>query len=350
MRKIIRVILVLILISAILKELKSDIPQKIYYDGFLVKKGIPVSSYTAFEFRITNQDGTEEYWSSGSTTIYVSNGMFRYPLGVPPGDTPYKFSEIDWESGSKYLEITVDGVTLLPRMEMLSEAYALNADKLDGRDYDAFVSTQGDTMSGDLDLGNNNIINLANPINPQDVATKNYVDGKVSDVAYSSSTWDGVTDVAPSKNAVCDYVENNVNKIIMPLFQNGVNGFVATWERWLVLSSDNDAGVRFTFIIPETRNDWKLTFVSQTSATGGSQTNSGLLYVGKNGDGDSFSYNNIFNALNFDLVHSGDNIVTYTSSGTFSAEKGQYLYVAWNKDSDDGSGNLWLCGIYLTHD
>jgi len=72
--------------------------------------------------------------------------MFRYPLGEPPGDTPYKFSEIDWESGSKYLEITVDGVTLMPRMEMLSEAYAINADKLDGRDYDAFVSTRSENQ------------------------------------------------------------------------------------------------------------------------------------------------------------------------------------------------------------
>ena len=146
------VIMVLMLVVVVIMELRSFAPQKIYYDGFLAKKGIPVSSYTAFEFRITNQDGTEEYWSSGSTTIYVSNGMFRYPLGVPPGDTPYKFSEIDWESGSKYLEITVDGVTLAPRMEMLSEAYAINADKIDGRDYEAFVSTEGDTMNGGLDI------------------------------------------------------------------------------------------------------------------------------------------------------------------------------------------------------
>ena len=87
--------------------------------------------------------------------------MFRYPLGEPAkGTEGDSFDKIDWESGSKYLEITVDGVTLLPRMEMLSEAYAINADKLDGRDYDAFVSTQGDTMSGDLDMGNNAIKNI----------------------------------------------------------------------------------------------------------------------------------------------------------------------------------------------
>lgn len=37
-------------------------------------------------------------------------------------------------------------------------------------------------------------------------ATKTYADGKVSDTAYGSS-WNGVTDIAPSKNAVYDEIE-----------------------------------------------------------------------------------------------------------------------------------------------
>ncbi|MCK5510993.1 hypothetical protein KAI65_05660 [Candidatus Parcubacteria bacterium] len=57
-------------------------------------------------------------------------------------------------------------------------------DSLDATDWnnldDDFVAKSGDTMQGNLNMGGNNIINLADPINDSDVASKAYVDSQVN--------------------------------------------------------------------------------------------------------------------------------------------------------------------------
>jgi len=130
-------------------------PQYIRYQGRLKQNGSFVTGERFFEFKITNSDGSSVYWTSGSTKIYVSNGLFRHTLGATTGG----ISGVDWENVVPYLEVNV-GVTtpdtvLLPRERIVASAYALNADKLDGKDYEAFVSTSGDTMGGSLILKSN---------------------------------------------------------------------------------------------------------------------------------------------------------------------------------------------------
>lgn len=44
-------------------------------------------------------------------------------------------------------------------------------------------------------------------------AVKSYVDAKVSDAAYDATSWDGVTGIAPSKNAIRDKVETLAPKV-----------------------------------------------------------------------------------------------------------------------------------------
>lgn len=46
--------------------------------------------------------------------------------------------------------------------------------------------------------------------NSTKVGTTAYVDAKVSDTAYNESSWNGVTGIAPSKNAVRDYLESKI--------------------------------------------------------------------------------------------------------------------------------------------
>jgi len=43
-------------------------------------------------------------------------------------------------------------------------------------DLNTLVSKTGDDMTGELDMSSNKIINVSDPINLQDVATKNYID------------------------------------------------------------------------------------------------------------------------------------------------------------------------------
>ena len=42
----------------------------------------------------------------------------------------------------------------------------------------SFVDETGDILKGDIDMSNHKIMNIANPINAQDVANKQYVDAQ----------------------------------------------------------------------------------------------------------------------------------------------------------------------------
>lgn len=55
--------------------------------------------------------------------------------------------------------------------DLLDAQVKTNADAIGTK-----VSKSGDTMTGNLDLGNNRIINLPSPVDPSDAATKEYVD------------------------------------------------------------------------------------------------------------------------------------------------------------------------------
>ncbi len=84
-------------------------------------------------------------------------------------------------------------------------------------------STIFSTTDDGIDLAGKSVTGLGTPSVDSDAATKEYVDDAidslvmadeatikstvVSDVAYDEGTWNGVTDVAPSKNAVRDQVQ-----------------------------------------------------------------------------------------------------------------------------------------------
>ncbi|MCX5786845.1 MAG: hypothetical protein NTX59_14275 [Elusimicrobia bacterium] len=102
--------------------LSAAVPQGIIYQGTLRKDGAIYTGTVPMKFRITNADGGQEYWTSGSTDVAVSAGLFRYVLGTPAGN----FANIDWQTFTPYVEVTVDG-NLLPLEPLLSSPYALHA-------------------------------------------------------------------------------------------------------------------------------------------------------------------------------------------------------------------------------
>ncbi|MDI6756509.1 MAG: hypothetical protein QME32_00635, partial [Endomicrobiia bacterium] len=138
-------------------------PQSFNYQGRLKKDGKPASDFRWFEFRLTNADGSQAYWTSGSTRIYVTNGLFRYTIGP--------IESLDWGSMAvePYIEVKVGESSpdnlLLPRERLLSSpyaiyaasatyslasdtaAYAQNSAALSARPFDAFVSTRAENQT-----------------------------------------------------------------------------------------------------------------------------------------------------------------------------------------------------------
>ncbi|MFC1522607.1 hypothetical protein ACFL6Y_09380 [Elusimicrobiota bacterium] len=101
-----------------------SIPQEVNYQGQLKESGVFVDEAKTFIFRITNEDGTTEYWTSGSTQITVTSGIFNYRIGA---DNAASFSSVDWNSITPYLEITVGGTALSPREPLSSAFFAMHA-------------------------------------------------------------------------------------------------------------------------------------------------------------------------------------------------------------------------------
>ncbi len=98
-------------------------PGRASYQGTLRKNGILFSGTAAMEFRVTNADGSAIYWTSGSTDVVVSTGLFRYPLGTP---NEASFDAISWKEITPYVQMSLDG-GWLPREPLYTSVYSLHA-------------------------------------------------------------------------------------------------------------------------------------------------------------------------------------------------------------------------------
>ena len=139
---------------------------------------------------------------------------------------------------------------------------------------------------------------------------------------------------------------------VIPVFLEYGDGFLwtSTWKCIQVANSDANAWIEATFICPETRADWEFGIVH--GSTTASRTKSGKITAGKYlPDTDGFTINNVFNAVNMDLVNTlvHTSRMYKTSSGTFSATKGDTIVVLWQADNNSGSGTLFVPALYLFH-
>ncbi|HLD29888.1 MAG TPA: hypothetical protein VJC03_06060 [bacterium] len=127
--------------------LQSATPQKINYQGRLEESGSPVTADSLpVNFKIYDAlTSGSELWESGNQLLAVTNGLFNYALD-------FSQDPVDWNSGDKYLEIVINGTALTPRELIISSAYSLNADKLDGLSSESFLLASGGTMTGGLNL------------------------------------------------------------------------------------------------------------------------------------------------------------------------------------------------------
>ncbi|MFC1478559.1 beta strand repeat-containing protein [Candidatus Margulisiibacteriota bacterium] len=107
------------------------VPNSIQYKGRLMESGVLVNGTKTFSFIIYDSliNGSA-LWSTGNMGINVDQGVYSVKLG----DAGNPITPNALAGGSAYLEITVAGEILLPRMRIDSVAYALQAGAVTGEE------------------------------------------------------------------------------------------------------------------------------------------------------------------------------------------------------------------------
>ena len=124
-----RKLILILIFSIITTTLLAKVPYLINYQGKLMENGVPVNGSHNIVFRIYDAptDGTL-IWEGDVQTVQITNGLFSAYIGETTAvGSPIAFSNIDWGSGDKYLEIQIDTDTMQPRERLTSVAYALFA-------------------------------------------------------------------------------------------------------------------------------------------------------------------------------------------------------------------------------
>ena len=122
--------------------LSAEVPVKFTYQGNLRQSGFLVNGQRPMVFRIyASSSSATELWTSPSYNVSLSTGVFRVTL--EPVIT-------DWQSGSLWLELEVEGNRMSPREELTSAPYAINSLMLSGKRYTTAASSPTAAANGDL--------------------------------------------------------------------------------------------------------------------------------------------------------------------------------------------------------
>ncbi len=123
--------------------LSAAVPSTFTYQGSLKQNGAPVNGTYQMEFRLTNQSGSEVYWTSGIQNVAVLEGLYRIDLNP---------SNVDWKNKDPYIETKIAGATLLPREKMSSTAYALVSKSVMDDAINSSSIVNGSIKSEDMDV------------------------------------------------------------------------------------------------------------------------------------------------------------------------------------------------------
>jgi len=166
-------------------------PTSIVYQGSLKQSGALVNGTYAMIFNITNIDGSQIYWTSGSLPVVVTQGLYRVEL-TPTG--------ITWATIDPYIETRVSGNILLPREKLSNAPYALLAKDLGA----------GATANGDLQ------------INGRTTAAKSDANTLLSSELGTVRLQN--TSATPNNFAGISYLESNGNPVAYAGAQIGAHG------------------------------------------------------------------------------------------------------------------------------
>lgn len=126
--KIINVLfLSMFILCSIAHALNAGVPAKINFQGRLEESGQAVNGSRSMIFTIYDAEiGGSVIWTSQPSNVTVTNGLFSVNLET---GTISNIST-DTFKGSRYIEVSIEGVILSPRQEIISAPYALVAQTL----------------------------------------------------------------------------------------------------------------------------------------------------------------------------------------------------------------------------
>jgi hypothetical protein len=140
-------------------QIFAQAPQTINFQAVARKpNGDPNANVTVqVQFIIRNNDPQNGLivYNSGSQNLPTDAcGMFTAKIGAL---NQSQFSQIDWATSTKYLEVKADGLTI-GNQQMVSVPYALYAEKTNLQAGNSGISVSGNTISNQGDLSNTNEI------------------------------------------------------------------------------------------------------------------------------------------------------------------------------------------------
>ncbi|PKM98885.1 MAG: hypothetical protein CVU79_01145 [Elusimicrobia bacterium HGW-Elusimicrobia-3] len=145
------------LLSACLPAvINAEVPVKFTYQGNLRQNGFLVNGQRPMVFRIyASSISAAELWTSPAYDVSLSTGVFRVTL-EPATIT-------DWQTGSLWLELEIEGNRMSPREELTSSPYAINSLMLSGKRYSTSASEPTASVPGELWFDSvNNVVKFWN--------------------------------------------------------------------------------------------------------------------------------------------------------------------------------------------
>ena len=183
--------------------------------NILISQTDDINSFGVYKLNSLTQDPVELDFLDASLELVISNGALLF-------DKFYTF--MPYASGVTDLSYTpgiLDGIVnsssgtdaVIPLAGLINAGLfsAVEKSKLGGIQPGAQVNVNADwnATSGDAQILNKPIISGINTGDNATNTTSNaYADARVSDTAYNATSWNGVTTVAPSKNAIRDKIES----------------------------------------------------------------------------------------------------------------------------------------------
>ena len=122
MRMVRSLFLACVLVSSVASA-QGAVPTVVNFSARLTDSGAPVTAQRNFVFKLfLTPMGGSELWSETRNMLQVTNGTINVDLGA---STPLTDTILDGRA--LYLEVTVDGTVLTPRMQLASVPYALRS-------------------------------------------------------------------------------------------------------------------------------------------------------------------------------------------------------------------------------